>query len=250
MSHKKDNHGMNIFCLALVVLLLSRASIGSANKSHIEADQWSKAGFVDPKIVPIDTKKFYRRGAFRFSHSFNLTLVMFRGTGWTKPAVVKRLKKAAQIYGNYGIQIERATLVIAGAPSGVIDFWQPGGEDYDIARNTPPTSHPVIYYIRAVPKLNAYSWIRHGKQHPIPRPLQDTIWISLAADMPLNKKRYRQDYITEAHELGHIFLNSQDHTAPGIINLMSEAPETADSSLTPKQVNLMKRHPLLEKATE
>lgn len=229
---------------------MSIAMWGETGERASTEEEWIQAGFGNPDIVSIDTGKFYRHQHVDFTHSFDLVAVIFRKTGWTKSAVLRRIKKAAEIYGRYGIKIQRLTLIIAKSPTGIIDFWQPGGEDVDISIKTPETGRPIIYYIRAVPRLNAYSWIRTGRDRAIPPPLQDTVWISLAADMPLNLKRYRSDYITEAHELGHIFLNSQDHTAPGMLNLMSDSPDTADRSLTLKQVSLMQQHPSMRKITE
>ncbi len=237
-------------CLAVAILLSSAAISGAPPENNQKTARWSNAGFANPKITAVKTKKFYRGGNYRFTHSFDLTLVMLRGTGWSKSSILKRIKKTALIYAQYGLRIDRLELVIADAPSGVIDFWQPGGEDFEIARLTPTKKRPVIYYIRAVPKLNAYSWLNNNVSTAVPKPLQQTVWISLASDMRLNKRRYRANYATEAHELGHVFLDSPEHTAPGILNLMSEAPETADDSLTPKQIAAMKKHPLMKKLTK
>lgn len=247
MSHENRTVILKILCIAAILLALPLVMKGRPSSQNDEISAWSVAGFTNPKITDIDTQKFYRGAAYQFSHSFDLTLVMFRKTGWNKSSILKRIKKGAQIYARHGIRIGKLRLVVADAPSGIIDFWQPGGEDFQIARATPTKSRPVIYYIRAVPKLNAYSWLEKSVTGPVTPPLRHTIWISLAADMKLNKRRYRSSYATEAHELGHVFLNSQNHTAPGILNLMSEAPETADDSLTPKQIAIMKQHPLLEK---
>jgi hypothetical protein len=250
MNQKTRTIVLKISLMAVTLLTLPLLLRGAPSKSRDEIAQWSNAGFADPKITVIETKKFYRGGTYRFSHSFDLTLVMFRKTGWSKSSIVKRIKKAALIYARHGIRIQTLRLVVADAPSGIIDFWQPGGEDFEIARLTPIQERPVLYYIRAVPKLNAYSWLETKASHPVPKPLRHTVWISLASDMPLNKRRYRSSYTTEAHELGHVFLNSPEHTAPGILNLMSEAPETADDSLTPKQIATIKQHPLMKKLPE
>ena len=247
MTHEKRTVVLRILCISVILLAFPLATLGASPRHNEEIAVWSTAGFTNPKITTVDTEKFYRGAAYHFSHSFDLTLVMFRKTGWNKSSILKRIKKAARIYARHGIRIGKLRLVVADAPSGVIDFWQPGGEDFQIARATPVKNRPVIYYIRAVPKLNAYSWLERGVSGPVAPPLRHTIWVSLAADMKLNKRRYRSSYTTEAHELGHVFLNSQTHTAPGILNLMSDTPETADDSLTPKQIAIMKQHSLMKK---
>jgi hypothetical protein len=214
--------------------------------AEVERQKWRAAGFKDPEVRLIDIGKFYRSDE-TFTHGFDLTLVLLRGSGWTKKTVVRRLQKLARIYAPYRIKIGVAKLVIAGSPNGMIDFLRPGTGDIDIARRTPRTFRPIIYYIRSVPPLNAYSWIEHSDNEAVPDAIKNTAWISLTADMELNKKIRPPDYLTEAHELGHILLDSLRHCQPGAANLMAADYKQVSGRLEPHQVERIKRHQLVKR---
>jgi hypothetical protein len=216
---------------------------------EVERQKWQAAGFKDPEVRLIDTGKFYRVGE-TFTHKFDLTLVLLRGSGWTKKAVVRRLQKLARIYAPYRIKIGLVKLVTADSPNGMIDFLRPGSGDIDIALKTPRTFKPIIYYIRSVPPFNAYSWIEHSDNEAVPDAIKNTAWISLTADMALNKKIRPPDYLTEAHELGHILLDSLQHHQAGAANLMAADYKLVSGLLEPHQVARIKRHPLVQPLLE
>jgi hypothetical protein len=229
------------------VLSLALSLTALLARETIEKEEilWENAGFSKPEIEYIDTNRFYRKSGTVFTHTFALTVVMFRETGWEKKVILKRLKKVAGIYAQCGIKIGRIKFVTAGAPDGMIDFSRPGYRDQKIALQVPPTPKPILFYFRSIPKLNAYAWVEHSDNREIPGAIKNTAWFSLSAAMLLNKKIRHPNYVSEAHELGHILLDSLEHTPGGIENLMSDSYDHVTDQLTEEQCKKIKSHPLV-----
>ena len=179
-------------------------------------------------------------------YQFDLTVVMFRETEWKKKVILQRLQKMADIYARCGVRIGKLTFVTADAPNGMIDFAHPGHRDREIAAKVPPTPKPIFFYFRSIPKYNAYAWVEHSDNDEIPDAVKNTAWFSLSVAMDLNKKIRRRGYISEAHELGHILLDSQAHAPEGEKNLMAEKPENTTGTLTPDQCRKIKSNPLVK----
>ena len=228
--------------LSLALSLAAILAWGAAGKEEIV---WETARFSKPQIEFIDTNRFYRKSESVFTHTFDLTLVMFRETGWEKKVILKRLKKVADIYAQCGIKIGKIKFVRAGAPDGMIDFSRPGYRDQKIALQVPPTPKPILFYFRSIPKLNAYAWVEHSDNEEIPDAIKNTAWFSLSAAMVLNKKIRHPNYVSEAHELGHILLDSLEHTPEGVENLMSDSYDHVNDQLTREQCKKIKSHHLV-----
>ncbi|MCP5103905.1 MAG: hypothetical protein GY950_11025 [bacterium] len=229
----------------LVLLFIAGDAISAQKPLEKEKNTWTKAGFQKPKIEFIDTGRFYRKNPQTFTHTFDLTLVMFRNTGWTKKVILKRLKKVTAIYARCGVKIGKIKFVTAGAPENMIDFSRPGNRDQKIAKRTPPTAKPILYYFRSIPMLNAYAWAETTDNDEIPRAIKNTAWFSLSVTMDLNRKIRHPDYISEAHELGHILLDTLAHTPKGEKNLMAEDHEHVNGQLTAEQCRKIKAHHLV-----
>lgn len=222
---------------------------GTRTKAKGE-NAWAAAGFDNPEIEFIDTDDFYRKQNSTFTHRFDLTVVMFRETEWKKKVILRRLQKMADIYARCGVRIGKLTFVTAEAPGGMIDFARPGHRDKEIAVKVPPTPKPIFFYFRSIPEFNAYAWVEHSDNDDIPDAIKNTAWFSLSVAMDLNKKLRRRGYISEAHELGHLLLDSQAHEPEGIKNLMAEKPEDTTGELTPEQCLNIKSHPLVKIISE
>jgi len=236
----------NVKTFALVLsLVLSLVPIRAQEAVEKEEMVWENAGFFKPKIEYIDTNRFYRKSKPVFTHTFDLTLVMFRETGWEKKVILKRLKKLADIYAQCGIKIGKIKFVTAGAPDEMIDFSRPGYRDQKIAQQVPPTPKPILFYFRSIPKLNAYAWVEHSDNEEISDAIKNTAWFSLSVAMLLNKRIRHPNYVSEAHELGHILLDSLEHTPEGIENLMSDNYDHVNDQLTEEQCRKIKSHHLV-----
>lgn len=230
-----------------VMILVSGAAAAPATQDNKqEISLWKRAGFTNPRLQQIDTKRFYKKSSDAFTHRFDLTVVMFRETGWTKKAILKRLKKVAGIYARCGVMIGKLTVVTAGAPEGRVDFARPGRRDKQIALRVPPSAKPIFFYFRSIPEVNAYAWPRSTDNDAIPDAIRDTAWFSLSVTMPLNKKIRHPGYVSEAHELGHILLDTLAHTPEGQMNLMAADYEHVNDQLTPEQCRKIKNHPLVK----
>ena len=246
---------MKIKCKKTLMLLLCflfvfsavAGALGPIEKGQIENEEkiWARAGFVKPKIAFIDVNRFYEKTQQVFTHSFDLTLVMLRGTGWSKKVVLQRLKKLADIYAQCGVRLGQVKFVEAGAPGGLMDFGNPGCGDVEIAQKVPPTFRPVLFYFRSIPKYNAYAWPESTGDEDVSEALKNTAWFSLSVDMKLNTKIRHPKYVSEAHELGHILLDSLAHARVGEANLMAESYEYENDHLTADQCGKIKEHRLV-----
>jgi len=221
--------------------------VGPVEKGKVEKEEeiWAGAGFVKPKVELIDVARFYKKTRQEFTHSFDLTLVIFRGTGWSKKVILQRLKKVAAIYAQCGVRLGQVKFVEAGAPGGIIDFAGPGGGDREIAQKTPATFRPVLFYFRSIPKFNAYAWPESSEDEDVSDALKNTAWFSLSVTMKLNIKIRHPKYVSEAHELGHILLDSLEHVGVGVENLMAESYEYENDLLTADQCRRIKEHRLV-----
>ncbi len=215
--------------------------------AQTEKSTWAAAGFGKPKIETVDVQKLLRKGKeqFSYSHGLDLTLVVFRGTEWTKKLVLKRLIKVARTFARCGVKLRRVKLVIANAPGNTIDFLRPGLRDWEIVKLLPPTPKPVLFFIRSIPKYNAYAWVQSSGNEEIPAEVRNTAWFSLSVTMDLNKKIRHPEYVSEAHELGHLLLDSMEHPPKGTKNLMADYYEDVNDLLTPGQCEKIKSHPLV-----
>ncbi len=232
---------------AALVLFLALFSTAMTAQEVVKKEEinWKNAGFLKPRIEYIDINRFYWKSKQIFTHKFDLTVVMFRETCWKKKVILKRLKKVADIYAQFGIKIGKIKFVTAGAPGGMIDFSRPGYRDQKIAQRVPPTPRPILFYFRSIPKLNAYAWVERIDNEEIPDAIKNTAWFSLSVAMLLNKKIRHPNYISEAHELGHILLDSLEHTPEGVENLMSDNYDHVNGQLTEEQCKKIKSHHLV-----
>lgn len=239
-----NQRNLEIFSLLVLMVLVLTAPV-AASKPEEEKVLWEKAGFVNPQIEYIDSSHFYRNSKRSFSHRFDLTVVMFRESEWRKKVILKRLKRVADIYAQCGIRIGSLKFVTAGAPGGMVDFGHPGGRDSKIAQLVPATAKPIFFYFRSIPQFNAYAWPEHTHNDEIPDAIKNTAWFSLSVAMPLNRKIRHPNYVSEAHELGHILLDSLDHAPEGVGNLMSERYDLVNDQLTEEQCRKIKNHHLV-----
>ena len=230
------------------VFLLAGVAVAA---DPVEKDQmnneekiWAMAGFNKPKIEFIDVNEFYKKMQQEFTHSFDLTLVMFRDTGWSKKLIIQRLRKAASIYARCGVRLGQVKFVEAGAPGGVIDFGSPGAGDVEIAQKVPSTFRPVLFYFRSIPKFNAYAWPENSEAE-VSDALKNTAWFSLSVTMKLNINIRHPNYVSEAHELGHILLDSLAHVGTGVMNLMAASYDYENDQLTADQCRKIKEHHLV-----
>lgn len=240
-----------LILLWIFLFVFSAAAASEVSARPVEKDQinneeeiWAMAGFVKPKIEFIDVNEFYKEMQQEFTHSFDLTLVMFRDTGWNKKIIIQRLKKVASIYARCGVRLGKLKFVEAGSPGGVIDFGSPGVGDVEIAQKVPSTFRPVLFYFRAIPKVNAYAWPENTEED-VSDALKNTAWFSLSVTMKLNIAIRHPNYVSEAHELGHILLDSLAHAGAGITNLMAESYDYENDQLTADQCRKIKEHHLV-----
>jgi hypothetical protein len=232
----------------LFVFSVTVSAAGPNENSKVENEKeiWGRAGFVNPKVEIINVDTFYEKKEQVFTHSFDLTMVMFRGTGWSKKVILQRLKKVADIYAQCGVRFGQVKFVEAGAPGGVIDFGSPGSGDREIAQRVPPTSRPILFYFRSIPKFNAYAWPESSEDEDVSEALKNTAWFSLSVTMRLNIKIRHPNYVSEAHELGHILLDSLEHVGGGAANLMAGSYDFENDRLTPDQCRKIKEHRLVK----
>lgn len=245
--HRVFPLGMLIFLT--VFFVYGQNTYGQKTKADAgdkEENIWADSGFNNPGIEEIDTRRFYEKPGQVFTHEFDLTVVMFRGTGWKKRVILRRLKRMAGIYARCGLRIGILKFVTTDAPGGKIDFARPGNRDHEIARLVPPAPKPMFFYFRSIPKFNAYAWVEHTDNKDIPDAVKNTAWFSLSITMKLNKEIRHPGYVSEAHELGHILLDSLEHVTSGVKNLMAESHDHVTNTFSPEQCEKLKSSPLVK----
>lgn len=230
------------FCF---LALLTGAAVFPGADGGAEAERWNAAGFVDTHIEYIDGGGFYSAESITFDYTLDFTVVILRNSGWEKKKVLKRLERMARIFEHCGVHLGRIKFVEAGSPVGVVDFGKPGGWDRVIAEKTPGIRKPVLYYFRSIPKYNAFAWIQTQEDDDIPAELRDTAWFSLSVTQDLNEKIRGEGYVSEAHEVGHILMDSLEHWVGGEKNLMGEDYGVQNARLSLEQCERIRRSPLL-----
>jgi len=153
-----------------------------------QKDIWQTAGFINPEF-----KQLKPAPGTYFTHEFELNMVIFRKTGWTEKDVLNQISKATHIFKQCGINISPIKMILTDAPQNKIDINYNIREDDHMARLTPLTKKPVVYFIRSnIEGQLAYSW--DASIEPPGSPRLNTVWIT-------RNKNPKQNVL--AHELGH-----------------------------------------------
>ena len=198
----------------------------------LEEQEWNQAEFGQTHIEHIAPKIY--------THAFDLSLVMFRDTGWSKKEVLTRMKRVAEIYGQCDIQLKSIKLVTTNASRGWIDIDTedtPEGENRDIriAAVTPKSApEPIIYLIRSIKdRTTGIAWFE-DEETPASHPLANTIWMPHDVTTEEYKNRRDSRYSPIAHELAHILCRC-GHIPGDEDNILSRYYDAANDQITPGQ---------------
>ena len=202
-----------------------------------ETRRWTTAGFGHPQITLL-TLNSPDASAVLFTHELNLTLVMFRHTGWTTELVKSQIERVAQIYSKCGILIRKATMIVTDAPQNWIDI--SSGRDLIIAKKTPVTVKPILYFFRSSDDgTGAWAGPKFSTNNIA---YVDTVWISNDVNSDSYKALRNPAYNPAAHELAHI-LGDRGHVQDGSKNILGDTLDTVDDQITPSQCDAFKKHP-------
>lgn len=202
----------------------------------LEEQKWNQVGFGQTRIENLDVKIY--------THEFDLSLVIFRDTGWTKKEVLTRMQRVAEIYTQCNIQLKSIKLVVTNAPRGWIDIdTDPKGENRDIrmAAVTPDIStlKPIIYFIRSIAdESTGLAQIDDGRLPPS-HPLTNTIWMPHEVTTEEYKNRRDSRYSPIAHEVAHILCRC-GHIPGDEDNILSQYYDAANAQITPEQCEQFK----------
>lgn len=250
----------------------------------LSADAWHQAGFRNVTVDAYPVESLYGQvKPTQFTHGMDLTLVLFRGTGWDKSEIQSRYGRVAQIYAQCGVKISRLNYVEADPYQGITVVDNSGRrDDLKIAQATPDTPRPVVYMLEHGQNEHrvsqvAYSW-RNGSTHnytpdksevPLEPALMNTAWIthsykkSMVTAAEIKSKAHeivegvpfgadggpltivRPEYSVEAHELGHILTNSGHYEGKGM-NFLYGSERLANDKINASQCEAIRRHPLVK----
>jgi hypothetical protein len=215
----------------------------SFNSTTNEIDQWLSAGFWRPEIKVINASPSIAPEG-TFTHKLNMTLVLFRNTGWTEDRVKAQVSRASEIYKQCGIELSEVKLVIANAPSGIIDVSYNNRDDERISRSTPESKKPIVYFVRSNAEgQTAYSW---GASVEKPsRARFNTIWMTDDIDKSY-KEVHDPSYNVLAHEIGHILCGCS-HFPGDEKNLMAGKINLLNDRLNQTQCEVFQKSSLVEK---
>ncbi len=256
---------MTALALLSAFLATAHAVVGQPAKLSTEERSWKRAGFKDP-IVSTVTAPAASTSA---THGFDLTIVMFRGTGWTYPLVEPHLKRINEIYAQCGIRLEEVKVVEVDAHAGILDIKTPWvGEDLTIAKAAPRgIKRPAMFLMKDLPsRMAAYAGIPSYSFRTLDRAIRDMIFVSAYVnseewkyyrDADESGQTYRlpvdPSYDVFAHELAHLFADA-GHELPGDNgrpkdekNLLAGEKSEVNDSLLPRQCEAFKKNPLLRK---
>lgn len=200
---------MNSYLRTLVVLLLAACPALARDSGSIAV--------LERRDLPLESS------ADSPSHRIRLTLAYLEGGGWAPEAIHSAIRQSAQILAQCGVALEKAELVLIGAPARHRDFFTPASRE--LAR-TIPLGKPTVYFVTGTRQRPAFDAEAIGRGNSRTRPeLADTVWVTLGT---------RDLGIAIAHELAHVLMDSGEHSEePG--NLMREDTAPANTRLTDGQ---------------
>lgn len=218
--------------------------------SLTDTNPWKKNRFGNPKIEYLDLSQSYAGAEpSLFTHEMDLTIVLFRKSGWKIDQIQARLELLTKVYSQCGVKISKAKLVQANAPHGWIDMdgchYFEGNRTFKLAALTPPTEKPVLYYVRSTTDESpacAGPLFNVGEDSP----MLNTAWMTtLLNEDPTQPWNFPQ-FSDEAHELGHVLLN-MSHVFKGPPNIMAGDAKIMSLDLTPSQCETMRKNELVRK---
>lgn len=222
-------------------LLNSRRDCAPLTPPVSETQKWAAAGFGDPQITSINLSPANALNK-TFTHKLNLSLVMFRNTGWTSELIQTHLRQVGEIYAQCGIALGTAKLVIVNPPNNWIDITL--SRDNQIAEMTPNMSKPTLYFVRSSQEGDAaYAW---NKDNCDNESRCDTAWITNDVNAPSRRQLFSDKYNSVAHELAHI-LGNCDHVTDGSANLLGNTVDKLNGTILPQQCNEFKKHKSVRK---
>lgn len=175
-------------------------------------------------IAVLDRRELaFERSAALPSHHLRLTLAYFEGGGWTPEAIHAAVRQSAQILGQCGLALQKAELVLIGAPDRFRDYYTPISRELVRALKL---GKPAVYFVTGTRQRPAFDAEAIGRGNSRTRPeLADSVWVALGT---------RDLGIALAHELAHVLMDSGEHSEEAG-NLMREDTAPQNTSLSSVQ---------------
>lgn len=247
-----------LFVMAIILLSLT------AQAADPEVKKWKRAGFTNAEFSMVNVP--IAKPEIQATHLLDLSIVLFRNSGWTKAVIEAHLKRTNEIYTQCGIRLGEIKYIETDAYRGKLDInerWSALGDDYLISKATPIEERPIIYLMRSIlPKRGTEGafanipnfWV---ELEPV---VQNTIWLSNIInsesygsyrDMDVDGKSYLKtrdpSYNVVAHEIAHLLGNMGHETEIKEKNLLNGDSDSLNDQLLPRQCESFKKSPLLRK---
>lgn len=209
--------------------------------SKDETSAWITAGFRNPEIKSIDIRPTSDTAATTYTHEFDLSLVMFKGSGWSEELVRSSITRVSEIYRQCGIRVGKAKLVMIEPPNDWIDITL--DRDRELAKMTPHMSKPTLYFVRSsLEGYTAYAWDKSGCS----RERCDTAWITNDINSAAYKRYRDSNYSPIAHEIAHL-LGNCDHIKNDSKNILGNSASTVNDQIMQDQCESFKKHESMRK---
>lgn len=221
------------------------ASCNSASEPNDDpARRWIQAGF---KNAVVESWSLDLPSESKFTHELEITTVLFRGANWTKADVQSRFKRLSGVYSQCGIKVQKVNFVESDAPNGWIDVdgitRKDGDIESQITKSLPVSERPIFFYVRSSKDVqSAYAqpeyWVSSSS------PALNTVWVTSESKSREKNGLYNSSYSTEAHELGHVLLDS-GHVKDESENFLANSFDKLNAKITQEQCNTMKKNKLV-----
>jgi hypothetical protein len=210
--------------------------------------KWRAAGFINPEVTILNQQHFCTLPkSTKYTHQLKLFAVGFRNSQWQINQVQSRLLRVSEVYAQCGVKVTQATIVWADPYKGISDIEgveaSENSINFAIAKATPIQNRPVLYYVQA--RTNG------GNAHAHPEfsiqgvsPLLNTVWITSEVESRMYRYVHDPRYSTDAHELGHILLDSSHYMGPEK-NFLSAEIDGGNDQITAQQCDSIRKSNLI-----
>ena len=153
------------------------------------------------------------------THTIALDMVILSGAGWRIPEIHRAVGRAAEVFAQCEVSVERARLRIVEAPRGfryLDDTWS-----RRLVKRLDP-ARPAVFFVEETLREPAFEAEAFGQANSRRTPaMRDTVWITRAA---------KKVGVVLAHELFHVLADLGQHeTNPS--NLMHERTDGSNTRL-------------------
>lgn len=180
--------------------------------------------------------------------SFDLDVEIFSGTAWTETLVSKRIQEISRVFAACEVAIGTLKVRTIAPPTGEVNLYRNleisgSGGLHDAVVALGPTSNLTLMLIRQFQEgIGGTAGIPNLYARSLPE-MANRAWVTEETLEPSYVAHRDPNYVPEAHELGHILLNTGHVT--GRQNLMADDYRLVNGQLDSLQCAMIRSSPLV-----